>query len=128
MLIDDYESLKGVTKWPGNISSNAFYWYEAFIASFFDEEVFQRKKKILSYPDIKITEWQATVKSHIDQGQFREKLLSKYKKCVIIDIDILQVLVTSYIKRRAASDNKEKLNANNELLCSATYDRLFDLA
>ena len=108
--------------------SIALKWYRAFIAAFSTEEVFakEEEKKILSDPNIKITERQAIVKSRIGQGQFRENLLLKYKKCVITGIDIPQVLVASHIKPWAACDNSERLDVNNGLILSATYDRLFD--
>ena len=60
------------------------------------------------------------------RGQFRENLLSKYGKCVITGVDIPQVLVASHIKPWAACDNRERLDINNGLILSATYDRLFD--
>lgn len=108
--------------------SIALKWYRAFIAAFSIEEIFakEEEKKILSDHNIKITERQAIVKSRIGQGQFRENLLSKYKKCVITGIDIPQVLVASHIKPWAACDNRERLDVNNGLILSATYDRLFD--
>lgn len=108
--------------------SIALKWYRAFIAAFSTEEIFakEEEKKILSDSHIKITERQAIVKSRIGQGQFRENLLLKYKKCVITGIDIPQVLVASHIKPWAACENKARLDVNNGLILSATYDRLFD--
>lgn len=108
--------------------SNALKWYRAFIAAYSSEEIFakEEEKKILADSHIEITERQAIVKSRIGQGQFRENLLSKYKKCVITGIDIPQVLVASHIKPWAACDNRERLDVNNGLILSATYDRLFD--
>lgn len=80
----------------------------------------------MSDSHIEIIERQAIVKSRIGQWQFRENLFSKYKKCVITGIDIPQVLVASHIKPWAACENKERLDVNNGLILSATYDRLFD--
>lgn len=108
--------------------SIALKWYRGYIAAFSTEQVFAKEEenKILADPQLKITERQAIVKSRIGQGQFRENLLLKYKKCVITGIDIPQVLVASHIKPWAACDNSERLDVNNGFILSATYDKLFD--
>ena len=108
--------------------SIALKWYRGYIAAFSTEELFAKEEenKILADSQIKMTERHAIVKSRIGQGQFRDDLLSKYKKCVITGIDIPQVLVASHIKPWAVCDNKERLDVNNGLVLSATNDRLFD--
>ena len=108
--------------------SSALKWYRCFIESFSEkeEEAKKEENKILTDSGIPITERQAIVKSRIGQGQFRDNLILKYKGCIITGIDIPQVLVASHIKPWAVSDNKERLDVDNGLLLSATYDRLFD--
>ena len=84
-------------------------------------EVIQKDTKI---PE---TERIAIVKSRVGQGLFREKLFEKYHgRCIITGIDHPKLLVASHIKPWAASSNKERLQVDNGLLLSATYDRLFD--
>lgn len=108
--------------------SNALKWYRFFLESSEGQEIVakQEEERILSNSHLEVTERQAIVKSRIGQGQFRENLLSKYGKCVITGVDISQVLVASHIKPWAACDNRERLDINNGLILSATYDRLFD--
>ena len=108
--------------------SNALKWYRFFLESSEGQEIVAKREeeRILSNPHLEVTERQAIVKSRIGQGQFRENLLSKYGKCVITGVDIPQVLVASHIKPWAACDNRERLDINNGLILSATYDRLFD--
>ena len=73
------------------------------------------------------TERIAIVKSRIGQGLFREKLLEKYTgKCIITGIDHPKLLIASHIKPWSASTNEERIQVDNGLLLSATYDRLFD--
>ena len=73
------------------------------------------------------TERIALVKSRIGQGIFREKLFKKYHgQCIITGINHPKLLVASHIKPWAASTNAERLQVDNGLLLSATYDRLFD--
>ena len=76
---------------------------------------------------LSITEKETLIKARRGQGSFKEKLLKKYnKECLISKISIKQVLVASHIKPWAVCDNYERLDENNGLLLSATYDRLFD--
>lgn len=108
--------------------SNALKWYRSFVFAFSEKETSAKaeEEQVLLNPNISETERQAIVKARIGQGQFRDKLLFKYKKCIITGISIPQVLVASHIKPWAACDNKERLDVNNGLILSATYDRLFD--
>lgn len=108
--------------------SNALKWYRSFVSAFSEKETSAKaeEERVLLNPNISETERRAIVKSRIGQGQFRDKLLFKYKKCIITGISIPQVLVASHIKPWAVSDNKERLDVDNGLLLSATYDRLFD--
>ena len=76
---------------------------------------------------IPATERIAIVKSRIGQGVFREQLITKYNgQCVITGINHPKLLVASHIKPWAVSTNTERLQVDNGLLLSATYDRLFD--
>ena len=73
------------------------------------------------------TERTAIIQSRIGQGAFRKALIDKYNgRCIITGINHPDLLVASHIKPWAASSNKERLDVNNGLLLSATYDRLFD--
>lgn len=73
------------------------------------------------------TERTAIVQSRVGQGLFRKQLMDKYHgSCVITGISHPKLLVASHIKPWAASDNQERLQVENGLLLSATYDRLFD--
>lgn len=72
------------------------------------------------------TQKEAIIQSRIGQGEFRKSLIDKYGRCIITEIDNLNLLVASHIKPWAASSNEERLSVDNGLLLSATYDRLFD--
>lgn len=73
------------------------------------------------------TEKEVIVKARRGQGKFRESLINKYdNRCIMTDISISQVLVASHIKPWVVCNNQERVDVNNGLLLSATYDRLFD--
>ena len=74
------------------------------------------------------TERLELVKSRIGQGLFRTRVLSRYSNhCLITGIDNPRLLVASHIKPWASATNEERLNPNNGLCLSPTYDRLFDI-
>lgn len=108
--------------------SSALKWYRCFVElnSKNGSVVEQEEIKILSDTSMTITEKEAIVKSRVGQGLFREKLLYKYGRCIITGLDIPQTLIASHIKPWAVSTNDERIDENNGLILSATYDRLFD--
>lgn len=84
-------------------------------------------EEIESDRQIPETERTAIIQSRIGQGEFRKSLIDKYNgRCIITGIDLPELLVASHIKPWAAASNKERLDVNNGLLLSATYDKLFD--
>lgn len=73
------------------------------------------------------TEKETIVKARRGQGAYREQLIKKYDhSCIMTKVTISQVLIASHIKPWAVCNNKERIDVNNGLLLSATYDRLFD--
>ena len=73
------------------------------------------------------TEKEIIVKARRGQGLYREQLMKKYNRtCIMTKVSLSQVLVASHIKPWVVCSNKERIDVNNGLLLSATYDRLFD--
>ena len=111
-----------------NMYSNAlkqFRYYSHSETSALNESLDAEKRIDTTAPSI--TERTALVLSRIGQGVFRQSLMEKYQgKCIISGIDHPRLLVASHIKPWAVSTNEERLSADNGLLLSATYDRLFD--
>ena len=67
------------------------------------------------------------VKVRLQQSEFRKRILKKYNsKCVITGIVESEVLIASHIKPWSKSEDSDKLDVENGLLLSATYDKLFD--
>lgn len=105
--------------------SNALKQYRYFISLVTDEigdnayiESIVRDKQI---PE---TERKAIIQSRVGQGMFRKALFDKYHgRCIVTGIDHPKLLVA---RPWAVSSNTERLSADNGLLLSATYDRLFD--
>lgn len=75
---------------------------------------------------LKETEKEQIILARKGQGIFREKLIKKYKRCIITGIENKKLLIASHIKPWCSSDNNERLNVDNGLLLSPLYDKLFD--
>lgn len=108
--------------------SNALKQYRYFInATYEEKDLAEYVAAIKNDTTIPETERMAIIQSRVGQGAFRKSLMDKYDgHCIVTGIDHPKLLVASHIKPWAVSTNEERLNVNNGLLLSATYDRLFD--
>jgi predicted restriction endonuclease len=86
----------------------------------------ERIAQIENDETISPTEKESIIKSRIGQGRYRDLIIEKYKRCVITGIDDERVLIASHIKPWISSSNSERVNRENGLLLSPTYDKLFD--
>lgn len=66
------------------------------------------------------------IKARVGQGKFRDDLLNEYCQCYVTQVTEPKLLIASHIKPWSVSDNKERLDVNNGLLLTPTFDRLFD--
>lgn len=82
---------------------------------------------IKNHTDIADTQKNMIIKARVGQGVFRDRIIEKYKHCIITGIDDTRLLVASHIKPWRSSNNYERLDAENGLLLSPLYDRLFDI-
>ena len=83
-----------------------------------------RKKK---YQKPNKTERKGLVSSRVGQGYYRQQIIEKWDgKCAILKTDILTILIASHIVRWSDCDDGERLDVENGILLSPTYDALFD--
>lgn len=109
--------------------SNALKRYRCFIYLNSDVGIQEEAQELLVKNDqtLSSTEKEEIIKARRGQGLYRDKLMQKYNKCCIVTgANISQVLVASHIKPWVICDNIERVDVNNGLLLSATFDRLFD--
>jgi len=66
------------------------------------------------------------VKARTGQGMYRSKLLEESSECVITKVNDERILIASHIKPWSVSDDSEKIDHNNGLVLTPTYDKLFD--
>lgn len=72
------------------------------------------------------TEASSTIQTRIGQQFFRKSLLKALKQCPFTRVNFQKLLIASHIKPWKDSDDTEKLDVNNGLLLTPTYDKLFD--
>lgn len=122
---------------PVNISIN-YPAMEKYVDSFFSSIVSASDKAIetaiqkidspVEETEISGKEREAFVKTRVNQGVFRERMLSAYnKKCCLCEIDDPSLLIASHIKPWADCEKSEKLQTDNGLLLCLIHDKLFDL-
>ena len=83
--------------------------------------------KVANDSQLTTTEKEAIILSRRGQGEFRRKIIQRYKTCIITGISDTRLLVASHIKPWRNATNSERLSSENGLLLSPLYDKLFDL-
>lgn len=68
----------------------------------------------------------SVVKSRVNQGVFRDRLIRKYHKCCLCGVDDESLLIASHIKPWVESSPEERVDDGNGLLLCPNHDRLFD--
>jgi 5-methylcytosine-specific restriction enzyme A len=74
-----------------------------------------------------ITERKGLVTSRVGQGAYRKRIVHRWEyKCAVTGFDQLDVLIASHIVPWADATDNERLDVDNGILLSPTYDALFD--
>lgn len=73
------------------------------------------------------TERRGLITSRVGQGAYRKRIIHRWDyKCAVTGFEKLEVLIASHIIPWSKSTNHQRLDVNNGLLLSPTYDALFD--
>ncbi|MBK8626268.1 MAG: HNH endonuclease [Saprospiraceae bacterium] len=84
-------------------------------------------EKLPVHNDLIETIREAITKIRIGQSQFRNDLLSSERNnCFVTGISNPNLLIASHIKPWKDSNNQERLDPNNGILLTPTFDKLFD--
>ena len=112
-----------------NMYSNSLKQYRNFLAVH-DALLLDTSYAQFIEDNVKITETEreAIVTARVGQGIFRESLMKKYDgRCIVTGVDDKRILIASHIRPWAVSTNEQRLSAENGLLLSPLYDKLFDV-
>ncbi|MGO4819059.1 HNH endonuclease [Flavobacterium sp. W22_SRS_FP1] len=73
------------------------------------------------------TERIGLVTSRVGQGAYRKRIVYRWEyKCAVTGFNNLNILIASHIVPWSDSNDNERLDVNNGILLSPTYDALFD--
>ncbi len=64
--------------------------------------------------------------ARIGQGAYRQKIMEESSECIITRVNDERILIASHIKPWSISNDIEKIDHNNGLVLTPTYDKLFD--
>ncbi len=74
-----------------------------------------------------ITERQGLVTSRVGQGAYRKRIIHRWEyKCGVTGFNKLDILIASHILPWADANDDQRLDVDNGILLSPTYDALFD--
>ena len=112
-----------------NMYSNSLKQYRNFLAVHDALLLDTHYEQYIEQPQkLTKTEREAVITARIGQGIFRENLIKKYDGCCIVTgVDDKRILVASHIRPWSVSTNEQRLSAENGLLLSPLYDKLFDI-
>ena len=87
----------------------------------------QDPHKILELNLPNVTERSGLVTSRVGQGAYRKRIIHRWEyKCAVTNFNKLDILIASHIVPWSKATDHERLDVNNGLLLSPTYDALFD--
>ena len=85
------------------------------------------KKRKKNYKKPNTTERKGLVTSRVGQGYYRQQIIEKWGgRCPITGINIQSILIASHIVPWSESSDDERLDVENGILLSPSYDALFD--
>ena len=83
-------------------------------------------EKEIKQKDISPKRKQYLVDARNGQGEYRKNLLDESSECIITKVNDERILIASHIKPWSVSSDIEKIDHNNGLVLTPTYDRIFD--
>ncbi len=113
-----------------NTDGNYFFLFRPSLSYLFNPYYHPAKEreveKAIEKKKLPEREKEQIVKARIGQGAYRQKLLEESSECVITGVNDERILVASHIKPWSVSNDTEKIDHNNGLVLTPTYDKLFD--
>jgi len=94
---------------------------------FSDYSIVQDPNNSIEFNLPNITERSGLVTSRVGQGAYRKRIIHRWEyKCAVTNFNKLDILIASHIVPWSKATDHERLDVNNGLLLSPTYDALFD--
>lgn len=83
-------------------------------------------ERIIQQSGITGVEKEVVTKARVNQGEFRKRLLLRYKKCCLCGVSDSRFLIASHIKPWCDSNPEERVDPDNGFLLCPNHDSAFD--
>jgi len=94
---------------------------------FSDYSLVEEPHNLMEFSLPSVTERSGLVTSRVGQGAYRKRIIHRWEyKCAVTNFNKLDILIASHIVPWSKATDHERLDVNNGLLLSPTYDALFD--
>ena len=113
------------------INGQHYVWFRPYIndiGNIYENEIVSNQvEEIKSNTSIDETTKTQIIQARKGQGKYRELVIKKFNgECAITGVNDTRILIASHIKPWTDSNNIERINQENGILLSPTFDRLFD--
>jgi putative restriction endonuclease len=88
-----------------------------------EDDIDRHEDELVVLPE---TDRLSVIKARVGQGEFRDRLLRRWRGCAVTGIEAPELLRASHIKPWRMSTNVERLHEFNGLMLLPQYDHLFD--
>ena len=96
-------------------------------AQFSGQSLLLEPHNLIAFKSPTVTERSGLVTSRVGQGAYRKRIIHRWEyKCAVTNFNKLDILIASHIVPWSKATDHERLDVNNGLLLSPTYDALFD--
>lgn len=113
-----------------HIDGHIFFFFRPSLSYSFNPYYHPAKEreveKEIEEKELPKKEKEQLVKARVGQGVYRQKLLEESSECIITRVNDERLLIASHIKPWSVSSDDEKIDHNNGLIFTPTYDKLFD--
>ncbi len=113
-----------------NINGTIFFLFRPLLSYSFNPYYHPAKEKqveeAIEQKKLPKREKEQLIKARIGQGIYRQMLLEESSECIITRVNDERILIASHIKPWSVSNDIEKMDHNNGLVLTPTYDKLFD--
>ncbi len=113
------------------IDGTNYIWFRPYIndiGNIYDQEIATSQiNEIETCSTIDETIKEQIIQARKGQGKYRELILEKFHNtCAVTGVNDTRILIASHIKPWTDSSNYERVNRENGILLSPTFDKLFD--
>lgn len=113
-----------------DVSGNTIYLFRPSLSysynPYYHPAEVRKEEKEIEKKKITPEKKKQLVEARQGQGNYRKNLLNESSECIITRVNDERILIASHIKPWVVANDIEKIDFNNGLVLTPTYDKLFD--